>query len=364
MNLVIYGAQAMALGAYEAIKTLYPVRPVTCFLVSSMEGNPPMLGDLPVREIAEFSQGKSTLEKENIEVLIATPENLHIEIEEILERHGFPYYQRLDSLRWAELMRMFHMKKGCFQVLSALPIGVHKAEIVVYQTKFYKDKVLERSYELPDYLHPIQAGAVLTDIRVAETTDDRGEHISHKNGNYSELTALYWMWKNVLEKGASAAGSKAEHYFGLAHYRRVLWISDDDLLRLVDNDVDVVLPYPMPYEPDINVHHKRYIKDVDWQALQTALKELHPEYVEAFEAILGQKYLYNYNVILAKGSVLRDYCTWLFPILEQTEEFSVPKGSERADRYIGYMGEVLETLYFMYHRERLNIMTAGCRFLV
>ncbi|MCR5777791.1 MAG: DUF4422 domain-containing protein, partial [Lachnospiraceae bacterium] len=131
-----------------------------------------------------------------------------------------------------------------------------------------------------------------------------------------------------------------------------------------DNDVDVVLPYPLPYEPDINAHHERYLKKEDWEALLTALKELYPEYADYFPKVLGQRYLYNYNVILAKKGVLGDYCEWLFPILERTEELSVPKGSERADRYIGYIGETLETLYFIKNADKLNIVHTACKMLV
>ncbi len=92
-----------------------------------------------------------------------------------------------------------------------------------------------------------------------------------------------------------------------------------------------------------------------------ALREFSPEYAKAFEDVLKQQFMYNYNVILAKKEVLRDYCAWLFPILERTEELSVPKGSERADRYIGYMAETLETLYFMYNRDKLKIAHTGCK---
>lgn len=362
MNLAIYGAQAIALGTHEAIKTLYLARHASCFLVTSLRGNAPMLGGLPVREIADYAKEMSSDEKDNTEILIAAPENVHAEIEKTLERYGFHYHQRIDSVRWAQLMQLFYVRTGIFQVLSSLPIGLHKAELAVYQTKFYRDKMLHNSYELPDYLIPIQAGAELTDVRVAEILDNTGEHISYKNGNYSELTALYWVWKNILCKNYPKERPEFQCYYGLAHYRRILSFTQDDLLRLVDNNVDVVLPYPMPYEPDINVHHERYLRDVDWQALKAALKELRPEYAKAFENILGQKYLFNYNVIVAKKSVLKDYCEWLFPILERTEELSVPKGKERADRYIGYMGEVLETLYFMYNQKKLNMVFTGCRF--
>ena len=155
-----------------------------------------------------------------------------------------------------------------------------------------------------------------------------------------------------------------DNYFGLVHYRRILDLSEEDILRLVDNGVDVVLPYPMPYEPNIEEHHKRYIKEADWKALLQALEEVQPTYAKRFPDVLGQQYLCNYNILLAKEQVLADYCAWLFPILERVEELSVPKGKERSDRYIGYMGETLLTLYFMVNKERLNIVYTGCRFFV
>ena len=58
-------------------------------------------------------------------------------------------------------------------------------------------------------------------------------------------------------------------------------------------------------------------------------------------------------MLIAKKKVFQDYCNWLFPILARTEELSEPKGWERADRYIGYLGENLMTLYFMYYMEDL-----------
>ncbi len=94
-----------------------------------------------------------------------------------------------------------------------------------------------------------------------------------------------------------------------------------------------------------------------------AMREIQPEDMDAIGAVLKQDYMCNYNIMLAKPEVLRDYCAWLFPVLFRTEELSVPKGSERADRYIGYMGEMLATLYFMSRRNRLRIAYAGCRFL-
>ncbi len=376
MEFTIFGAQGIALGAYQAFHSLYPNRKVCCFLVSCMENNAPVLEGLPVLELHKFAQSLSQDEKDNIQVLIATPENVMGDIETALERHGFCCHTRLTALRWAQFMGYHYICGKKFIPLPALPIGCHRPDIHLFMAKFYKDRPLTEKYDMPRWVTPVQAGAALCSERVAALLDCDGGNISSKNGNYSELTVLYWIWKNRLTKEASDNGkygadgeqgkgsSGRAEYFGLSHYRRILELSEDDILRLEDNEVDAVLPYPMPYEPDIEEHHRRYLAEGDWKALLTALEELQPEYANAFPDILRQQYLYNYNIILARREVLADYCSWLFPILERVEQLSEPKGWERKDRYIGYMGETLETLYFMHNRDKLQLVYTGCRFLV
>lgn len=230
----------------------------------------------------------------------------------------------------------------------------------VFMTKFYKDKPLKNIKELPAWLVPVQAGAALTKERVADVLDCKGENISCKNPNYCELTVLYWIWKNCLCKEMN----KEIQYYGLFHYRRWLDIGNAELSYILNHDIDVILPYPTIHEPDIKEHHMRYIKETDWEAVLQALKELSPEYYAAYDVIFSQEYLYNYNILIAKAEILKSYCEWLFPILERVEELSVPRGDERADRYIGYIGENLLTLYFMNNRQRFNIVHTGRIMLV
>ena len=354
MDLLIFGAQGYALGAYQAIKTLYPKRTIPCFLVSECGYNADVLSGIPVRQISNISE----VEKQSTQVLIATPENVQPEIEETLENYGFRNHRRLDSERWAELMKMFHIKLDKFLPLSALPVGCTGPFMRIYVAKSHVDRALRKKVDLPDYVFPIQVGRTNADRTIADIVDNTGDNISDRNGNYSEMTGLYWIWKNKLEEGVDD-----NQYYGFGQYRRMLEFSADDLLRLLDNDVDAVLPYPMPYEPNIHAHHERYIKPSDWDALTTALNEIAPEYSGCFDKVLSQQYLYNYNVILAKKPVLRDYCSWLFPILFRIEELT--NASSRSDRYIGYMAETLETLYFMKNSERfggkLNIVHTLCR---
>lgn len=360
MNMVIYGAQSIALGAYNAIKELCPEKEILCFLVTEKGNNPLYLAGLPVYVLAEWSEQMNVADKEAIEVLIATPESVMDAIESLLNQAGFCHYVRLDSMRWADMMERSFISNKKFTPVSAYPIGCNKQNVQVFMTKFWKDKVLTSGNKAPDYFIPVQAGAALTEQRVAENLDNTGDNISEKNRNYSELTVLYWMWKNRILTDEN----KNSNYYGLAHYRRYLELSEDDFTRIKNNAIDVILPYPMPCEPNIEVHHNRYLSKEEWNAVLQALKELQPEYAEGFKDILLQEYMFNYNIIVARGDVLVDYCEWLFPILKRVEEINDPNGIKEPNRYIGYIGESLETLYFLYNKDKLRIAHSACRFLV
>ena len=104
MELVIYGAQGIALGAYEAINNIYPQRTISCFLVSQRGANAEILSGVPVLELEPYANALSCDEKKEVEILIATPENVMPEIEKALDEHGLFCHVRLTSQRWAELM--------------------------------------------------------------------------------------------------------------------------------------------------------------------------------------------------------------------------------------------------------------------
>ena len=362
MRLVIFGAHAIAHGFYQAITELCPNLKPECFLISDVEKgiNADSIDGIPVCVLSEFSKKYDEGQRNDLVILIAVQEYFAAYIEKMLDSYGLYQHMRIDSVRWAEYMERYYTRTEAFKPLSTWPVGFHPADIQLYMVKSGKDNPLSTEFILPEYIRPILAGGALQEKKSVCLADDTGDHISEKNRNYSELTALYWIWKNVLSKEEKTQ----EKYYGLTHYRRILSLSDDDLLRLADNRIDVVMPYPMPYEPNMEKHHQTYLKPEDWDVLLAALEELHPEYAKAFPEILSQPYMFHYNIILARGDVLADYCSWIFPILARVEELSVPKGSEREDRYIGYMGESLETLYFMYNRDKLNISYAGCRTLV
>lgn len=367
----IYGAAMVGVSVYYAIKTLYENCRVTCFIVSAKEGNPAEIDKIPVVSLEEFEQRDAT-------VLIATPENHHSTIMAELKKRGFSNYICMDSQREAALMEQYYETIQGFPTLKSCirePGGEPwEGSLKVCMTKFHKDTPLKNPYEQPGWVYPVQAGAALTDRRITDLLDNQGDHISEKNGNYSELTVMYWMWKNSgkicsqkKNAGQNGAGSREEtanEYLGLFHYRRILDLSEEDFYRAGKQNVDVILPYPTIHFPSIEEHHRRYVKEEDWNAMIAALTELEPQYARSMPGIFSQPYFYNYNMFIARKNIFEDFCSWLFPILERTEELSTPKGRERSDRYIGYLGENLTTLYFLYHRHDYRIAHTGRRMLL
>lgn len=345
-EVAIYGAKMVAVSVYYAIKTLYLDCKVLAFIVTSREGNPAEIDGIPVVTLQEYC-------RTDVKILVAVPENFHEEIIAALKTYNMHDYVCIDSKTEAVLMGKYYEKTKEFLVLHHLPCGAKKANAMIYMSKFYKDRALFGEYMFADWIQPIQAGAALTAIEVAQIKDNVGDNISAKNVNYSELSAMYWIGKHAHND-----------YLGLFHYRRVLDVTEEDMCRIVHNDVDVILPYPTIHYPNIYEHHKRYLKEQDWEAMLQALSECEPEYAEKLPKVFEGQYFYNYNMLIAKKQVFREYCDWLFPILKRTEELSVPKGCERADRYIGYLGESLTTLYFMINRDNLNIAHTGRRMLI
>ncbi len=88
---------------------------------------------------------------------------------------------------------------------------------------------------------PVFVGAASSDLDLPYQRDDEGENISIKNPYYSELTGLYWAYKNL----------KAD-YIGLCHYHRYMDLSD-----VVIENCNVILP-----KKDITTL-KRYMINTD-----------------------------------------------------------------------------------------------------
>lgn len=394
----IYGAGIVACSIYTAIKTLYHKTPVFFLVSDSVEGDgvseqtPSEIDGIAVKSLSmwerelQIDMSASTIPEY---YLIAVPEAHHFAIMaslrsmETMQIKDSQLVQFTNELENQLMEAYYRSLPECVTMLSILTkrqpqaireedcrrgkhlgfteacrkiIGQEISPVQIYQAKSHMDKPIHNqsveSDSRMEYLHPIQAGAALTDCRIAGLQDNLGDNISAKNCNYCELTVTYYAWKH-----SHAA------YKGICHYRRIFDISEEQMLNLlqVQQEWDVILPYPSIHYPDISAQHSRYVKEDDWNAMLRALEEVEPEYLEAYEKSVaaGEQFFHNFNMLIAKAPAFDEYCDFLFRVLERTEELTTPKGWERADRFAGYLGENLTTIYFLKNRDKLKIAYAG-----
>lgn len=356
----IYGAQLFACTIYEAIKSLYRTK-VSFFIVSDISENPESIDGIKVISLEDYIR-RGIFER----ILIATPEEHHKNIGNKLIKHGRVDYIYLTSELRNHILREYYGTKKKFDTLTGLRDIVKKEndflgklddiinkEFMIYMARSSKDKVLDNFYTLPSWIIQIHAGAISDNKEIGMIRDDLDNHISNKNRSYCELTVLYWIWKNTKHM-----------YTGICHYRRVFSLNHQDISNIIQFEPDVILPYPSIHFPDITVQYGRYLSDQEIQLMKEAIFFLTPEIRPLWNHIWNSRYFLNYNMLIAKRDVLDKYCTWLFSILEMIEKMSYERNIIMSMRYAGYLGEILETIYFQYYKKNYKVMYTGVDILL
>ena len=205
-----------------------------------------------------------------------------------------------------------------------------------------------KPYRMPDdsiYL-PIQVGKSLhPELDLGFAVDNLGENISSLNGEFSELTALYWLWKNI----------DAE-YKGLVPYRRhfkkvsshesdrFALIADEDSIVSALKQGEVVLPKKRNYYIEtIYSHYVHTFPREQLDELRIVLQEMCPDYVPAFDDLMKSKKAHMFNMFVMSKEKFDAYCSWLFPVLFELVERIDPQkyGDAFQARYPGRVSERL-----------------------
>ena len=211
---------------------------------------------------------------------------------------------------------------------------------------------------------PIQCGVDVTHLDLGLSGDNTGDNISSRNSYWSEITGLYWAWKNM----------KPVDYMGLCSYRRffnyqtgfftpittiipkrdypkINSISIPDITSILSK-YDIIVPQKYYYAYSLrNVLRMNYYWE-DFEVLQTIIHEKSPDYDEAFHELLWENnYVYGHNMFIMPWGKYNDYCEWVFDILLEAERRIDPKDYPIDKiRVFGYMHEVLFTLYVFKNR--------------
>lgn len=345
----IYGAGVVAYGVYAYLYEVENVN-IDAFVVTSNKEER-KIADVDVLEFQNVKSG------EDVFWIIATPEVYHNEIKVTLEKQGFFTYVCVDyELEYSMMGKYLQTKCNIVLMENVKPSHTFSCEendCQILMAVSHNDKALAKSYTVSDYVNRIQVGAALTNQRIAELTDCAGINISEQNALYGELTATYYAWKNMRCS-----------IIGLFHYRRILEIEDWMLYEINKRNIDVILPLPFVCYPNTKGQYGRYLTDEDIEIMWDVLKEFSHDYYERSREVLEDRYLYNYNMLVARWEVFEDYCNWMFPILQEICVRCESLNIDRIDRYIGRVGEVLTSIYFLVNKKHWNVGHTRKRWLV
>lgn len=166
--------------------------------------------------------------------------------------------------------------------------------------------------------------------------DNTGDNISKKNPTYCELTAQYWIWKNIHNV----------QYIGLSHYRRYFQhkltdVNVDDIF--LNHDVILCRPYVSPYSVLTRLFRASCEEDVYifMNILKDKLNDLYPI---ALAYLNGNKVV-PFNMFVMKKESFDEFCKWEFAILDEFETTIKFSSYARRKRVIGLFAEVLLPIY-------------------
>jgi len=273
-------------------------------------------------------------------------------------------YLRSDRLSY-DFMRLFGAYPAAPQVDQVDSLG--KKRLCVGAASSGRDQPLQHELETGPWLKRIFCGAAALEkgkkselqqtLGSAVFFDDEGENISPDNCNCSELTATYWLWKNVTDYD----------YLGVCHYRR-RFVLDSQMQSLIDSgEVDAILATPRLTFPPVREFFldcsMTSMSDLDLKLMLCSIKKLGGDWTDCAQKLLGSYFHFPNNMVIAKQKVFSEYCGWLFPILLGIDAYYKERGIIRHDRYLGYIGEILTSLFFAYYHDKYKMAFCEYRLL-
>lgn len=168
--------------------------------------------------------------------------------------------------------------------------------------------------------------------------DCLGGSIAFKNFAYSELTGIYWIWKNAHND-----------IVGLMHYRRYLAAPGTDRplnaeeIEKALGEHEFLVPKPIELNCSVSEHYAFCHPVRDLMALTKVMEGQSEAYKIAFSEIMQSNLLVPCNIFVAEKDMFDAYCSWLFGVLEECEKhIDIYSGRDDYQRRVfGFMSERL-----------------------
>ncbi|MDL2307190.1 DUF4422 domain-containing protein [Desulfovibrio sp. OttesenSCG-928-C06] len=242
---------------------------------------------------------------------------------------------------------------------------------------------------------PVLANAIMMPIHVGRALanpetksalahmpgDDSGDSISCLNPYYSEMTSVYWAWKNY-----TAIGNP--DYIGFAHYRRILGFGQETgsdfaprlvhvaeiqrfyaeaVIQSIVKSCDICVASPIDIKPRMqdadNSHnllnlctakygrtvighycYRHNVKDLSDAMSYVAAN--YPGYKETIPRFLSMDTMHTANMFIMKRDIFFEYAPWIFAILGHMHaKMDYTNLDPYQTRAVGFLAERLTSLF-------------------
>ena len=218
--------------------------------------------------------------------------------------------------------------------------------------------------------------------------DNSGDNISEKNRFYSELSAVYWAWKNYDKLGNP-------DYIGFMHYRRHFMFNFEENQKKqwdlrekayankyinslethlkentqqIDDILEILKKYDgiITHQSDLSLlgiqsvyeDYKKNISGVqikDFDLLINHIESNYPQYKEHAQNLKKKHHKHMYQMFILPKEEFFNYAKFLFEILFELEKkIDLDTYTQNGKRTLGYLGENIYDIYFSYQKDVLN----------
>lgn len=216
------------------------------------------------------------------------------------------------------------------------------------------------------------------------TGDNTGDNISSKNKYYSELTAIYWVWKNhpspvvgichyrrlySIKEEPFAYRIKRLLYFPIGLWKKrygliytsntAFWkqhiISMAEAESFLSIGYDAIMPLQRKLRYSVEKHFERYHRAEDLRLAEQIINDLHPEFLATFQTMLKGNRIYANNMFVLRKADFDKLCEWLFSILFEFENrINLEQFTGYQERILGFISERLITTWVIHNKLKVK----------
>lgn len=185
-------------------------------------------------------------------------------------------------------------------------------------------------------------------INSIQYKDNIGDNISSKNYCYSDVTALYWYWKNIQCD-----------IIGNNHYSKYFCNQSQDGLITKEEIYNYLKEY------DFLIHigtlegrtvyqiYNDFHGHTSLDICGDVIKKLTPEYYKDFEDVVNGEDSSLFNMMICRKDNFDKYCTWLFQIMFECEKYiELPMDDTFQRRVFGALSERMLLVWLKHNNMR------------